>query len=102
MIGNDKRILKKTLLIFITGMSYYLYRLAMIPNCLFRIDSERFERFCVGAIPEGLIGPLRSVYLAFKYRGMKEGIATFQNLFLSLDNPIIIFSSLTLITSLFI
>ena len=83
-------------------MGYYLYRLAMIPNCLFRIDSQNIERFCAGAIPEGLIGPLRSIYLAIKYRGIDEGIATFKNLFLSLDNPIIIFSSLTLVTTFFI
>ena len=91
----------KTITIFLIGMSYYLYRLALIPNCLFRIDQNNIEKFCAGAIPEGLIGPLRSVYYALRYRGLKEAMATFKNLFLSLDNPIIIFSSLALISTFF-
>jgi len=93
---------KKTIIIFLTGMGYYLYRLALIPNCLFRIDENRIERFCAGAIPEGLIGPLRSIYLSVRHRGIKEGWHTFNHLFLSLDNPIIIFSSLALLATFFV
>ena len=92
----------KTISIFVIGMSYYLYRLALIPNCLFRIDQNNIEKFCIGAIPEGLMGPLRSVYYALRYRGIKEAMATFKNLFLSLDNPIIIFSSLAFLSSIFL
>jgi len=97
---NDN--VKKTIAIFVIGMGYYLYRLALIPNCLFRLDSQNIERFCLGAIPEGLIGPLRSIYLAVKHRGVKNGIIVFKELFLTLDNPIIIFSSLSIISSIFL
>lgn len=101
--NNKKDIyIKKTITIFIIGMGFYLYRLKKIPNCLFRIDDKGIERFCAGAIPEGLIGPLRSIYLAVQHRGMREGWATFNNLFLSMDNPIIIFSSLALVSSFLI
>lgn len=88
----------KIITIFFVGMSYYLYRLSLIPNCLYRIDQKNINRLCLGAIPEGVIGPLRSIYLAVKYRGIKEGYFIFRKLFLSLDNPIIIFSYLAFIT----
>ena len=96
----DDQVWIKTITIFLVGMGYYLYRLSLIPNCLFRIDQENIKKFCVGAIPEGLIGPLRSIYLAIKYKGVKEGYFVFKQLFLSLDNPIIIFTSLAFISSI--
>lgn len=89
----------KTITIFLTGMGIYLYRLYSIPNCLFRVDQENIKKFCPGAIPEGLIGPLRSIYLAVKYRGIKAGYDVFKDLFLSFDNPIIIFSAIAFISS---
>ena len=76
----------KTITIFLVGMSYYLYRLSLIPNCLYRVDQENIKRLCLGAIPEGLIGPLRSIYLAIKYRGIKEGFFILQNCLL-IDLP---------------
>ena len=90
----------KTITIFVVGMSFYLYRLSLIPNCLYRIDQKNIKRLCLGAIPEGLIGPLRSVYLAIKYKDLKTGYEVFKELFLSVDNPIIIFGSLAFIGGL--
>jgi len=96
----DEEIWIKAVTIFLVGMSYYLYRLSLIPNCLYRINKDNVRKFCIGAIPEGLIGPIRSIYLAIKYKDLKAGYETFKNLFLSLDNPIIIFSSLAIISGM--
>ncbi len=93
---------KKTILIFVSGMGLYLYRLSLIPNCLFRLNSNNIKKFCPGAIPEGLFGPLRSTYLALKYRGISDALTVFKELFLSFDNPVIIFSSLAVISTIFL
>jgi len=93
---------KKTIILFVTGIGFYLYRLALIPNCLFRVDSQNVKRFCFGAIHEGLIGPLRSIYLAMKYKGIGAASLVFKELFLSFDNPVIIFSSLATVNEFFL
>lgn len=93
---------KSTIILFVVGMGYYLHRLSLIPNCLFRLDNANIERFSLGAIPEGLIGPLRSIYLAVRHKGLNEGLVVFKDLFLSKDNPIMIFSALAFIKKFFL
>lgn len=90
----------KTLMIIILGSSYYLYRLYKMPNCLMRVDSNNVKRLCLGSIPAGLIGPIKSVYLALKYQGISNAIYVFKELFLSKDNPILIFLVLSSFTFL--
>ena len=83
--------LYKTLFIIISGFSYYIYRLYKIPNCLIRNDSNNQNKLCLGSIPAGLIGPIKSVYLALKYNGVKSAVHVFKELFISKDNPVLIF-----------
>ena len=87
--------LYKTLVIIILGSGYYIYRLYKMPNCLMRADSNNIKRLCLGSIPAGLIGPIKSVYLALKYNGVQSALYVFKELFLSKDNPILIFLVLT-------
>ena len=84
-------LLLKTLVFLICGTSYYLYRLYKIPNCLFRINSNNKKELCLGSLYAGLIGPIKTIYLSFKYNELKSTCFIFKNLFLSKDNPIIIF-----------
>jgi hypothetical protein len=92
--------LYKTLFIIISGFSYYIYRLYKIPNCLIRNDSNNQNKLCLGSIYSGLIGPIKSLYLALKYNGFKSGALVFKELILSRDNPIFIFTILIIFSFL--
>ena len=90
----------KTLFLIISGFSYYLYRLYKIPNCLIRNDSNNQNKLCLGSIYSGLIGPIKSLYLALRYNGLKSGLVVFKELFLSKDNPLFIFTILIIFSFL--
>ena len=80
--------------LLLLGSTYYVYRLCKIPNCLFRINSSNERKLCLSALYSGLIGPIKSLYLAFKYNGLSNAFIVFKELFLTNDNPITIFAVL--------
>jgi hypothetical protein len=84
-------IIVKVISIIFFGLIFYVYRLSKIENTLFRLNDKNRKQLCLGSLYSGLIGPIKSCYLALKYSNMNNFIHTFFNLFLSLDNPLIIF-----------
>ena len=92
IIDKDmKELILKTVIGIVSGTSFYLYRLSKIPNCLFRNDSKNEKKLNLGAIESGLLGPIKTLYLSLKYNDFKNSLLVFRELFLTANNPILIF-----------
>lgn len=89
------------ILLIIIIISSYIYRLYLIPNCLFRKDDNNKSKLCFGSIYEGIVGPFRTLYYTLKYNGIKNSYIVFKDLFLTIDNPLFLSSILFLIFGIF-
>ena len=80
----------KIILIFLFSFIIYLFKLNSIENCLFRINSDNQTKLNLGALYSGLYGPIKTLYLSYKYNDIKTTIKIFNQLFLTMSNPIFI------------
>lgn len=76
-------------MIFQLLIAYFIYAFSfcMMENTIYRLNSNGVSEFSI--IPlftEGLIGPIRSLYLTLRYNGIKSLINYMMYLFINLNN----------------
>ena len=69
------------------AFAIYAISFCMMENTVYRIDSENVKRLSILPIfTEGLIGPVRSLYISLRYGGVKSFICYLMYLALSFHN----------------
>jgi len=76
-------------MIFQLLIAFFIYAISfcMMENTINRIDSNGIKQFSVIPIfTEGLIGPVRTLYLSLRYHGLNAFLCNIMYLFVNLNN----------------